>query len=57
MRAIYFILKVDAKIADVEFKGKSNIQTGVSENNLNGNKRQSNKNINFVINAHPGLSH
>lgn len=41
MRIIYFILKVDAKNADVEFKGKNNRQKGVSENNLNRNKRQS----------------
>lgn len=41
MRIIYFTLKVDAKIADVEFKGKSNRQKGISENNLNRNKRQS----------------
>lgn len=38
MRIIYFILKVNAKIADVEFKGKNSRQTGISENNLNRNK-------------------
>lgn len=38
MRIIYFILKVNAKIADVEFKGKNSRQIGISENNLNRNK-------------------